>query len=107
MLTSVSNVMVIREEEPLNLECPFRTLDGLITPINQFFVRTHFPMPVIDAIRRVLAVAGVFLLAAGSWSAHPRARDGDPGKGPDCPPGTFGAGSAWQSLPGVRGGMGR
>ena len=77
MMTSVSNVMVIREEKPLNLECPFRTLDGLITPINQFFVRTHFPMPVIDAIRRVLAVAGVFLLAAGSWSAHPRARGGD------------------------------
>ncbi len=58
MMTSVSNVMVIREEEPLNLECPFRTLDGLITPINQFFVRTHFPMPVIDAMDWQLTVDG-------------------------------------------------
>ena len=68
-MKSVKNIMVIREQEPLNMECAFRTLDGPITPNNQFFVRTHFPMPVIDA--------SDWQLAAGSWSAHPRARGGD------------------------------
>jgi hypothetical protein len=33
--------MVIREQEPLNREYPFRTLDGPITPNNQFFIRTR------------------------------------------------------------------
>ena len=57
-MKSVSNVMVMREAKPLNLECPFRTLDGLITPNDQFFVRTHFPMPVIDAMDWHLTVDG-------------------------------------------------
>ena len=50
--------MVIREEEPLNIEYPFRTLDGPITPNNQFFVRTHFPIPVIDASDWRLTIDG-------------------------------------------------
>lgn len=58
MMASATDVMVIREEEPLNLECPFRTLDGPITPNNHFFVRTHFPMPVIDAMDWQLTVDG-------------------------------------------------
>ena len=45
MMASVNDVMVIREEEPLNLECHFRTLDGLITPNDQFFVRTTSQFP--------------------------------------------------------------
>ncbi len=57
-MKSVKNIMVIREQEPLNMECPFRTLDGPITPNNQFFVRTHFPMPVIDASDWQLTVDG-------------------------------------------------
>ena len=57
-MTSATDVMVIREEEPLNLECPFRTLDGLITPNNHFFVRTHFPIPVIDAMDWQLTLDG-------------------------------------------------
>ncbi len=40
------------------MECPFRTLDSPITPNNQFFVRTHFPMPVIHASDWQLTVDG-------------------------------------------------
>ena len=58
MMTSVTNIMVIREEEPLNIESSFRTLDGLITPNKEFFVRTHFPMPVIKAKDWKLTVDG-------------------------------------------------
>lgn len=57
-MASGTNIRVMREEEPLNLECPFRSLDTLITPINHFFVRTHFPMPVIDTKDWRLTVDG-------------------------------------------------
>ncbi|HAF02944.1 MAG TPA: sulfite oxidase, partial [Spartobacteria bacterium] len=39
---------IIRGEEPLNLEMPFSTLDGFITPTEAFYVRTHFAIPKID-----------------------------------------------------------
>ena len=40
--------MIIREKEPANLEMPFGTLDGFITPNERFYVRNHFPVPQID-----------------------------------------------------------
>jgi DMSO/TMAO reductase YedYZ molybdopterin-dependent catalytic subunit len=39
---------IVHSEEPLNLEMPFEQLDGFITPTEQFYVRTHFPVPKID-----------------------------------------------------------
>jgi DMSO/TMAO reductase YedYZ molybdopterin-dependent catalytic subunit len=39
---------ILRGEDPLNLEMPFSTLDGFITPTKSFYVRTHFPIPAID-----------------------------------------------------------
>jgi DMSO/TMAO reductase YedYZ molybdopterin-dependent catalytic subunit len=39
---------IVRSEEPLNLEMPFATVDGFITPTKSFYVRTHFPIPNID-----------------------------------------------------------
>jgi DMSO/TMAO reductase YedYZ molybdopterin-dependent catalytic subunit len=39
---------IVRVETPLNLEMPFSTLDSFITPTKSFYVRTHFPIPVID-----------------------------------------------------------
>jgi DMSO/TMAO reductase YedYZ molybdopterin-dependent catalytic subunit len=39
---------IVRSEEPLNLEMPFETVDRFITPIESFYVRTHFPIPRID-----------------------------------------------------------
>jgi DMSO/TMAO reductase YedYZ molybdopterin-dependent catalytic subunit len=40
--------MIIREKEPANLEMPFGSLDGFITPNEQFYVRCHFPIPSIE-----------------------------------------------------------
>lgn len=39
--------LITREREPLNLEYPFTTLREVNTPNNQFFVRTHFPIPTL------------------------------------------------------------
>jgi DMSO/TMAO reductase YedYZ molybdopterin-dependent catalytic subunit len=39
---------IVRSEEPLNLEMPFEKLEGFLTPIESFYVRTHFPTPSID-----------------------------------------------------------
>ena len=40
--------MIIREKEPANLEMPFGLLDGLITPNEHFYIRSHFPVPTVD-----------------------------------------------------------
>lgn len=42
-----SNGLIVREQEPLNLEMPFATLSGFITPNELFYVRGHFPIPEI------------------------------------------------------------
>jgi DMSO/TMAO reductase YedYZ molybdopterin-dependent catalytic subunit len=49
---------IIRSEEPLNLEMPFETADGFITPTESFYVRTHFPIPKIDTDAWWLHVEG-------------------------------------------------
>lgn len=41
--------LIVREQEPLNLEMPFSSLDGFITPNESFYVRCHFPIPKISA----------------------------------------------------------
>jgi DMSO/TMAO reductase YedYZ molybdopterin-dependent catalytic subunit len=49
---------IVRGEDPLNLEMPFSTLDQFITPIESFYVRTHFPIPKIDKSDWRLRVEG-------------------------------------------------
>lgn len=49
---------IVRGETPLNLEMPFETLDGLLTPTELFYVRTHFPIPAIDRDEWWLHVEG-------------------------------------------------
>lgn len=49
---------IVRGESPLNLEMPFETLDGFITPTKSFYVRTHFPIPAIDRDAWWLRVEG-------------------------------------------------
>src|ERR1700720_3378400 len=49
---------IVRSEEPLNLEMPFETLDGFITPTKAFYVRTHFPIPKIDRNKWRLRIEG-------------------------------------------------
>ncbi len=41
------NGLIVREQEPLNLEMPFSTLGGFTTPNESFYVRCHFPIPEI------------------------------------------------------------
>lgn len=50
--------MIVREREPLNLEMPFGSLDGFITPVDRFFVRSHFPIPPIDVKSWRLKIEG-------------------------------------------------
>jgi DMSO/TMAO reductase YedYZ molybdopterin-dependent catalytic subunit len=50
--------MIVREKEPLNLEIPFGALDGLITPVDRFFVRGHFSIPQIDVKTWRLRIEG-------------------------------------------------
>ncbi|HEX8489624.1 MAG TPA: sulfite oxidase [Chthoniobacterales bacterium] len=47
MNSASSEHLIVREEEPLNLEMPFSTLNGFITPNESFYVRCHFPIPEI------------------------------------------------------------
>jgi DMSO/TMAO reductase YedYZ molybdopterin-dependent catalytic subunit len=39
---------IVRSESPLNMEMPFSAVDSFLTPIESFYVRTHFPIPSID-----------------------------------------------------------
>ena len=43
-----SGGMIVREKKPVNLEMPFGSLDGFITPVKRFYVRCHHPIPEID-----------------------------------------------------------
>jgi DMSO/TMAO reductase YedYZ molybdopterin-dependent catalytic subunit len=49
---------IVRGESPLNLEMPFETLEGFLTPTEAFYVRTHFPIPSIDRNAWWLRVEG-------------------------------------------------
>jgi DMSO/TMAO reductase YedYZ molybdopterin-dependent catalytic subunit len=46
--TKLRDGRIVRSEEPLNLEMPFETVESFITPMESFYVRTHFPIPAID-----------------------------------------------------------
>ena len=56
--TTLRDGKIVRSEDPLNLEMPFETLDGFITPTETFYVRTHFPIPKIDKNKWRLRVEG-------------------------------------------------
>jgi DMSO/TMAO reductase YedYZ molybdopterin-dependent catalytic subunit len=49
---------IVRGEDPLNLEMPFKKLDGFITPTEAFYVRMHFQIPKIDKNKWRLRVEG-------------------------------------------------
>lgn len=50
--------VIVRQHEPPNLEFPFDTLNGFITSNEQFYVRTHFPVPEVAAKDWTLKVEG-------------------------------------------------
>src|SRR5437016_10102110 len=49
---------IVRSEDPLNLEMPFEMLYGFVTPTEEFYVRTIFPIPKIDKHKWRLRVEG-------------------------------------------------
>jgi len=53
-----ANGRIVRSADPPNLETPFSSLDGFITPTKSFYVRTHFPVPSIDRSKWRLRVEG-------------------------------------------------
>lgn len=50
--------LILRKREPENLESSFSALDGFITPTDQFYVRSHFPVPKLDASTWQLTIEG-------------------------------------------------
>jgi DMSO/TMAO reductase YedYZ molybdopterin-dependent catalytic subunit len=50
--------LIVRESKPLNLEYPFASLDGFITPTESFYVRNHFSIPALKAADWRLEIAG-------------------------------------------------
>jgi DMSO/TMAO reductase YedYZ molybdopterin-dependent catalytic subunit len=50
--------LIVRENQPPNLESPFELLDGLLTPNHLFYVRNHFTVPQLDARTHQLNVTG-------------------------------------------------
>ena len=49
---------IIRDNEPENLEFPFSSLNSSITPTEQFFIRSHFPVPKLEPQTYRLKVDG-------------------------------------------------
>src|SRR5712691_8491363 len=59
--------MIIREKEPANLEMPFGLLHGFITPNEQFYIRSHFPVPPVNLASWRLRLEGA-VEQAQEWS---------------------------------------
>jgi DMSO/TMAO reductase YedYZ molybdopterin-dependent catalytic subunit len=54
----IKNGRIVQTEHPLNLEMPFENLNSFITPTPEFYVRTHYPIPKIDAAKWRLQIEG-------------------------------------------------
>jgi DMSO/TMAO reductase YedYZ molybdopterin-dependent catalytic subunit len=50
--------LIIRQKQPNNLETPFDQLDSFITPVEQFYIRSHFPTPEMDLASYLLRIGG-------------------------------------------------
>jgi DMSO/TMAO reductase YedYZ molybdopterin-dependent catalytic subunit len=53
-----STGLVIRQKEPRNLETPFDQLDSFLTPIELFYIRSHFSSPNLDLASYRLNIEG-------------------------------------------------
>jgi DMSO/TMAO reductase YedYZ molybdopterin-dependent catalytic subunit len=53
-----STGLIIREKEPRNLEFPFDRLDTYFTPVESFYIRSHFTAPTLQADSYRLSVDG-------------------------------------------------
>lgn len=50
--------LIIRQEEPKNLESPIDQIDSYLTPAELFYIRCHFPMPDLDRTSYQLRIDG-------------------------------------------------
>ncbi|AMJ68075.1 sulfite oxidase [Hymenobacter sp. PAMC 26628] len=50
--------LITREKDPMNLELPFPTLEDRLVPNNRFYVRSHFPIPALEAASWQLSIGG-------------------------------------------------
>ncbi len=50
--------LIIRQKEPRNLESPFDQIDSYLTPTELFYIRSHFPIPVLDRATYRLRIDG-------------------------------------------------
>ncbi|HEY3655340.1 MAG TPA: sulfite oxidase [Steroidobacteraceae bacterium] len=53
-----STGLIIRQNEPKNLEAPFDCLDSYLTPTELFYIRSHFPAPNLDLASYQLRIDG-------------------------------------------------
>lgn len=53
-----SGGLIIRQKEPRNLEFPFNQLDSYLTPVESFYVRSHFRAPDLQRASHRLSVDG-------------------------------------------------
>ncbi len=58
LLAADDPTLIVRQKTPVNLEFPFASLDSFITPNDEFFVRTRFPIPKLKAEGWRLRVEG-------------------------------------------------
>src|ERR1700716_748384 len=57
-LPSLNSGLVIRQKEPRNLEFPFDRLDSYLTPVDSFYIRSHFSAPELQLDSYRLSVVG-------------------------------------------------
>jgi DMSO/TMAO reductase YedYZ molybdopterin-dependent catalytic subunit len=50
--------LIVRQQQPDNLEMPFSTLDSFLTPTERFYVRNHFAVPQLNVRTWRLRVEG-------------------------------------------------
>ena len=50
--------LIIRQKEPNNLETPFDQVDSFLTPMELFYIRSHFPAPKLDLASYQLRIDG-------------------------------------------------
>src|SRR6185295_16821839 len=53
-----SSGLIIRQKEPRNLEFPFDQLDSYLTPVESFYIRSHFTAPRLQPDSYRLSVEG-------------------------------------------------
>ena len=53
-----SGGLIIRQQEPRNLEAPFVPIESYLTPTELFYIRSHFPTPKLELVSYRLHVDG-------------------------------------------------